>query len=231
MAACGARPLFARALSPAWAQVRGHESGPAPAKPRSYWRYLRRSVLGPPQPPYQRVCQAGHPVLRGAAAALDPALIAGPEVQRLIRALVRVMRRLPSLGLSAPQLGVPLQVFVAELPERLHLETSPGLREARQMAPFPLKVFVNPALRVLDPRLVSFPEGCESIAGFAACVPRYQAVQVSGLNEAGDAVSWQASGWAARILQHEMDHLQGILYIDKMESRTFVNTRWMELNE
>ncbi|EMP33367.1 Peptide deformylase [Chelonia mydas] len=52
----------------------------------------------------------------------------------------------------------------------------------------------------------------------------------AGLNEAGDAVSWQASGWAARILQHEMDHLQGILYIDKMESRTFVNTRWMELN-
>ncbi|CAM5094218.1 unnamed protein product [Natator depressus] len=50
------------------------------------------------------------------------------------------------------------------------------------------------------------------------------------LNEAGDAVSWQASGWAARILQHEVDHLQGILYIDKMESRTFVNTRWMELN-
>ncbi|KAG6940780.1 peptide deformylase (mitochondrial) [Chelydra serpentina] len=141
------------------------------------------------------------------------------------------MRRLPCLGLSAPQLGVPLRVFVAEFPERLHLAHSPSLREARQMAPFPLKVFVNPAMRVLDSRLVSFPEGCESVAGFAACVPRYQAVQVSGLNEAGEAVSWQASGWAARILQHEMDHLQGILYIDKMESRTFVNTRWMELNE
>uniref|UniRef100_A0A8C3IV64 Peptide deformylase n=1 Tax=Chrysemys picta bellii TaxID=8478 RepID=A0A8C3IV64_CHRPI len=195
------------------------------------WGFLGRSLVAPPQPPYERVCQAGHPVLRGAAAAVDPALLAGPELRRLIHTLVRVMRRLPSQGLSAPQLGVPLQVFVAELPERLHRETSPGLREARQMAPFPLKVFVNPAMRVLDSRLVSFPEGCASVAGFAASVPRYQAVEVSGLNEAGDPVSWQASGWAARILQHEMDHLQGILYIDKMESQTFVNTRWTEVTE
>uniref|UniRef100_A0A674JW10 Peptide deformylase n=2 Tax=Terrapene triunguis TaxID=2587831 RepID=A0A674JW10_9SAUR len=232
MAACGARPPFAHALSrwrPARAQARGLQAGPP--KPRNCWGFLGRPLVAPPQPPYERVCQAGHPVLRGAAAAVEPALLGGAEVQRLIRALVRVMRRLPSQGLSAPQLGAPLQVFVAELPERLLLETSPGLREARQMAPFPLRVFVNPAMRVLDSRLVSFPEGCESIAGFAASVPRYRAVQVSGLNEAGDPVSWQASGWAARIVQHEMDHLQGILYIDKMESQTFVNTRWTEVNE
>ncbi|XP_032627306.1 peptide deformylase, mitochondrial [Chelonoidis abingdonii] len=202
MAACGAWPPFAHACAA---------------------RCCR------PAPP--RVCQAGHPVLRAAGCRVDPALIASAECRRLIRTLVRVMRRLPCVGLSAPQLGVPLQLFVAELPERLHLATGPSLRAARQMAPFPLKVFVNPSMRVLDSRLVSFPEGCESIAGFAACVPRYQAVQVSGLNEAGDATSWQASGWAARILQHEMDHLQGILYIDKMESRTFVNTRWTELND
>uniref|UniRef100_A0A8C4Y528 Peptide deformylase n=2 Tax=Gopherus evgoodei TaxID=1825980 RepID=A0A8C4Y528_9SAUR len=220
MAACGARPPFAQVRSrwgPAWAGAR-------PSCSASPWGALRRALLPP-------VCQAGHPLLRAAAAAVDPALIASADVQRLIRTLVRVMRRLPCVGLSAPQLGVPLQLFVAELPERLHLATSPSLREARQMAPFPLKVFVNPAMRVLDSRLVSFPEGCASIAGFAACVPRFQAVQVSGLNEAGDAVSWQASGWAARILQHEMDHLQGILYIDKMESRTFVNTCWTELND
>ncbi|CAM5151600.1 unnamed protein product [Eretmochelys imbricata] len=117
--------------------------------------------------------------------------------------------------------------FVAELPARLLLAHRPSLREARQMAPIPRKVFASPALRALGAGLGSFPEGC---AGFAACVPRCRAAQLSGLNEAGDAVSWQASGWAARILQHEMDHLQGILYIDKMESRTFVNTRWMELS-
>ncbi|KAH1181341.1 hypothetical protein KIL84_005067 [Mauremys mutica] len=230
MAACGARPPLAHVRSrwgPAWARAR--QSCSAPPTPRAPWEALRRALLL--LPPHARVCQAGHPVLRAAAAAVEPALIASPDVQRLIRRLVRAMRRLPCVGLSAPQLGVPLQLFVAELPERLHRATSPSLRAARQMAPFPLKVFVNPALRVLDSRLVSFPEGCASIAGFAACVPRYQAVQVSGLNEAGDAVSWQASGWAARILQHEMDHLQGILYIDKMESRTFVNTRWTELND
>ncbi|CAM4545062.1 unnamed protein product [Lepidochelys kempii] len=103
----------------------------------------------------------------------------------------------------------------------------PAHRPRRREAPIPRKVFASPALRALGAGLVPFPEGC---AGLAACGPRCRAAQLSGLNEAGDAVSWQASGWAARILQHEMDHLQGILYIDKMESWTFVNTRWMELS-
>ncbi|KAJ6652509.1 hypothetical protein lerEdw1_011479 [Lerista edwardsae] len=187
--------------------------------------------MGPPAPPYSRVCQVGDPVLRRAARPVEPCGLGGRELRALVRALVRVMRREGCVGLSAPQLGVPLQVFVAELPERLWRETAPGVREARQMAAFPLRVFVNPAMRVLDSRLLSFPEGCSSVSGFAACVPRFQAVHVAGLNEAGEPTAWQASGWAARIVQHEMDHLQGVLYLDKMESRTFVNLRWAELSE
>uniref|UniRef100_A0ACB8EAX6 Uncharacterized protein n=2 Tax=Sphaerodactylus townsendi TaxID=933632 RepID=A0ACB8EAX6_9SAUR len=99
------------------------------------------------------------------------------------------------------------------------------------MRAFPLRVFVNPTLRVLDARLLSFPEGCRSLPGFSAAVPRYQAVLVEGLNEAGEETSWEASGWAARIVQHEMDHLQGILYIDRMDSKTFANLRWAQLAE
>ncbi|XP_006878944.1 PREDICTED: peptide deformylase, mitochondrial [Elephantulus edwardii] len=202
-----------------------------PARTRSYWRYVRRLVRGPPQPPYAHVCQVGDPVLRAVAAPVEPAQLAGPELQRLVQRLVQVMRRQHCVGLSAPQLGVPLQVLALELPEAVLRSYSPRTREARQMEPFPLRVFVNPSLRVLDSHLVTFPEGCESFAGFLACVPRFQAVQISGLDPRGKHVVWQASGWAARIVQHEMDHLQGCLFTDKMDSKTLTNIHWMEVND
>uniref|UniRef100_A0A8C2YKT4 Peptide deformylase n=2 Tax=Chinchilla lanigera TaxID=34839 RepID=A0A8C2YKT4_CHILA len=148
-----------------------------------------------------------------------------------VQRLVQVMRRRRCVGLSAPQLGVPLQVLALELPDELFRTYAPRLRELRQMQPFPLRVLVNPSVRVLDSRLVTFPEGCESVAGFLAHVPRFQAVQISGLNPRGEQVVWQASGWTARIIQHEMDHLQGCLFIDKMDTRTFTNVHWMEVND
>ncbi|XP_008832350.1 peptide deformylase, mitochondrial [Nannospalax galili] len=202
-----------------------------PTRPRSYWRYLRRLVRGPPQPPYLRVCQVGDPVLRAVAAPVEPAQLAGPELRQLVRRLVQVMRRCGCVGLSAPQLGVPLQVLALEFPDALFRACAPRLRELRQMEPFPLRVLVNPSLRVLDNRLVTFPEGCESVAGFLASVPRFQAVQISGLDPRGEPVVWSASGWTARIIQHEMDHLQGCLFIDKMDSGTFTNVHWMEVND
>ncbi|XP_032182270.1 peptide deformylase, mitochondrial [Mustela erminea] len=236
-----ARPCLGPA--PPWAGgaagggARGCSSAPTrdslegPARRRSYWRYVRRLVLGAPQPPYPRVCQVGDPALRAVAGPVEPAQLAGPELQRLVQRLVQVMRSRRCVGLSAPQLGVPLQVLALEFPEALFRACPPRLREARQMEPFPLRVFVNPSLRVLDSRLVTFPEGCESVAGFLACVPRFQAVQISGLDPKGEQVVWQASGWAARIIQHEMDHLQGCLFIDKMDSKTFTNIYWMEVND
>ncbi|XP_019509377.1 PREDICTED: peptide deformylase, mitochondrial [Hipposideros armiger] len=202
-----------------------------PVRRRSYWRYVRRLVQGAPEPPYLHVCQVGDPALRAVAAPVEPAQLAGPELQRLVQRLVQVMQRRRCVGLSAPQLGVPLQVLALEFPEALFQACAPRLRESRQMEPFPLRVFVNPSLRVLDSRLVIFPEGCESVAGFLACVPRFQAVQISGLDPRGEQVVLQASGWTARIIQHEMDHLQGCLFIDKMDSKTFTNIHWMEVND
>lgn len=165
-----------------WAGLEG------PARTRSYWRYLKRLVWGAPQPPYTRVCQVGDPVLRAVAAPVEPKQLAGPELQRLVGQLVQVMRRRRCVGLSAPQLGVPLQVLALEFPDTLFRAFSPRLRELRQMEPFPLRVLVNPSLRVLDSRLVTFPEGCESVAGFLACVPRFQAVQISGAGDVGSRV-------------------------------------------
>ncbi|XP_044519082.1 peptide deformylase, mitochondrial [Gracilinanus agilis] len=209
-------------------------SAPPPEGPvlrRSWVRAVRRWLLRPPEPPYTRVCQVGEPALRAVAAPVDPAQLAGPEMQALIARLVRVMRAQGAVGLSAPQLGVALQVLAVEFPERLLLTYPHAVRQARRMVPCPLRVFVNPRVRVLDTRLDSFPEGCLSVAGFLACVPRWRAVEIEGLNENGESVVWQASGWPARIIQHEMDHLQGCLFIDKMDSKTFINVRWMEVND
>ncbi|NXV46856.1 DEFM protein, partial [Uria aalge] len=131
---------------------------------------------------------------------------------------------------SAPQLGVPLRVFAAELSPARCSRYPPELRRAHRIEPFPLRLLVNPALRVLDARLVTGPEGCASLKGFSAYVPRHWAVHVSaGVDEHGEPVSWEATGWAARIIQHEMDHLDGILYVDRMDTRTFTNVSWMEL--
>ncbi|XP_028306055.1 peptide deformylase, mitochondrial [Gouania willdenowi] len=198
---------------------------------RSYLQYMKRKVISPPTPPYSHVCQVGDPVLRSHAAAVDPSEVTGPEVQQVIGTLVKVMRRLECVGLSAPQIGVPLRILALEYPKKMLEESSVACREARGLSVQPLTIFVNPQLRVLDGRTVRFQEACESISGFSATVPRYLAVEVSGLNEKGVATTWQTSGWLARIVQHEMDHLDGVLYIDRMDSKTFININWQAHNE
>ncbi|KAM9122604.1 conserved oligomeric Golgi complex subunit 8 isoform 2-T2 [Pangshura tecta] len=116
----------------------------------------------------------------------------------------------------AQTLGVP--------PTQLHKYGSLGCVD--------VNVIKEPLAFILPKREAMFtPEEKELTQESLAPAPGPEQGVEASLNEAGDAVSWQASGWAARILQHEMDHLQGILYIDKMDSRTFVNTRWTELND
>ncbi|KAM9808114.1 peptide deformylase, mitochondrial [Neosynchiropus ocellatus] len=215
-------------LPPALTSARSYCSR---VKVRSYFKFLKNKIIAPPGPPYGHVCQVGDPVLRAPAAAVDPAVIPGPEVQRVISTMVTVMRKLECVGMSAPQVGVPLRIMAMEYPQKMFDETSPAGRKARGLSVQPLRVFINPQVKVLDGRTASFQEACESISGFSASVPRYLSVEVSGLNERGEAVTWRASGWCARIVQHEMDHLDGVLYVDRMNSKTFINIHWQEHNE
>lgn len=200
-------------------------------KVRSYLQYVKQKIKPPPSPPYSHVCQVGDPVLRSHAAAVDPVEIPGPEIQKVISTMVKVMRKFECVGLSAPQIGVPLRILALEFPEKMLEDSVPAARQARGLSAQPLRVFINPQLRVLDGRTVLFQEACESISGFSATVPRYLSVEISGLNEKGEAITWQASDWSARILQHEMDHLDGVLYIDRMDCKTFINVRWEQHNE
>ncbi|KAI1890059.1 hypothetical protein AGOR_G00169320 [Albula goreensis] len=204
---------------------RSHSSN---IKELSYLKYLKQKIKPSEGPPYSHVCQVGDPVLRVRAAEVEPGAVLGEEVQRVISTLVKVMRKVECMGLSAPQIGVPMRILAMEYPERMLKDIPPTIRQARGLVPIPLRVFINPQLRICDSRQNVFLEGCESISGFAACVPRYHSVEVSGLNEKAEAVTWQVSGWPARIVQHEMDHMDGVLYTDRMDSRTFINVRWEE---
>jgi peptide deformylase len=133
------------------------------------------------------------------------------------------MRDAPGVGLAAPQVGMPLQLAVIEDREEL-LSSLPAeeLAEKERKA-VPFHVIINPEITLLGNDTANFYEGCLSLSGFSAVVPRACRVRVSYLDEHGQPQSLEASGWYARILQHEIDHLKGTLYLDRMDSRTFTS--------
>jgi peptide deformylase len=199
---------------------------------------MRRRLLDRlkgPEDELPRIVQAGDPVLRAVAAPVDPVYLKKPEFKELVRTMTAVMRAAPGVGLAAPQIGIGLQVIVLEDEERLMGKLAEEERAVRGRVPFPLKVIVNPTLTVHGDRRATFFEGCLSVAGWSALVERDLEVEVSGLDEHGAPLSWRVAGWPARILQHEVDHLRGTLYIDRMLTRSFgineeVAKRWMHLS-
>jgi len=170
-----------------------------------------------------KIVQAGEPVLRQSARPLTPEEILGDEIQRLIRDMKDTMYDAPGVGLAAPQVGLPLQLAVIEDREDL-LKALPAqeIRD-KERRPVPFHVMINPRIISSGGDNVDFYEGCLSLIGFSAVVSRARSVQVEYLDERGKRHSVEASGWYARILQHEIDHLQGTLYIDRMHSRTFTS--------
>jgi peptide deformylase len=164
-----------------------------------------------------KIVQTGDPVLRTPARPLTPADLATAEIQQLIELMRETMRDAPGVGLAAPQVGVPLQLAVIE---------DVGESAEQERAPVPFHVIATPRLTLGD-ELVEFHEGCLSVDGFQAVVPRARAVTVEALDHHGAPVTIEASGWYARILQHEIDHLNGTLYIDRMKTRTFSTARNM----
>jgi peptide deformylase len=170
-----------------------------------------------------KIVQAGEPVLRAQARQLTREEIIADEIQRLIRDMRETMQDAPGVGLAAPQVGVTLQLAMIEDREEL-LSSLPAeelAEKERQAVPF--HVLINPEITLLGDDRADFYEGCLSLSGFSAVVPRARRVRVAYLNEHGEPQSVEASGWYARILQHEIDHLRGTLYIDRMDSRTFTS--------
>lgn len=169
------------------------------------------------------IVQAGNPVLRQRARPLSVAEIRSREIQKLIESMRACMHEAPGVGLAAPQLGLALQLAVIEDREEYHKEVSEALLRERERRPVPFHVLINPALEELGEERAEFFEGCLSLSGFTALVPRARSVRVNCLDERGQRKVIEASGWYARILQHEIDHLYGTLYIDRMRTRSFTS--------
>jgi peptide deformylase len=169
------------------------------------------------------IVQVGNPILRQRARPLSVAEIAGKEIQNLIESMHTCMREAPGVGLAAPQVGLSLQLAVIEDRADYHKDVLAEQLRERDRLPVSFHVIINPTLTEIDPEKVEFFEGCLSLAGFSALVPRARSVRVECLDEQGKKRVIEASGWYARILQHEIDHLNGGLYIDRMHSRTFTN--------
>jgi len=170
-----------------------------------------------------KIVQAGEAVLRQRGKDLSAGEIRSREIQNLIEWMRETMYDAPGVGLAAPQVGLALRLAVIEdKPENLKDVPADYLKERDRKA-VPFHVIVNPKLTLEGPTDVEFFEGCLSLAGFTAVVPRARKVRVEYLDHQGEPKTIQASGWYARILQHEIDHLDGTVYIDRMRSRTFMS--------
>jgi peptide deformylase len=172
-----------------------------------------------------KIVQVGDPVLRRRARPLSVEEIRGPEIARLIDEMRETMRDAPGVGLAAPQVGLPIQLVVIEDQPAYIERGDPEETRTRERTPVPFQVLVNPRLTIIDHAPVELLEGCLSVADFLMVVPRVHAVKVEALDHRGEPVTLSTHGWPARILQHEIDHLRGVLCIDRMHSRTMTTAR------
>ena len=171
-----------------------------------------------------KIVQAGHPVLRERARDLTVDDLRSAESQQLIALMRDTMRDAPGVGLAAPQIGRSLALAVIEDAPVLHANLTPEQLAARERAAVPFHVIVNPKITPVGDEVVVAYEGCLSFKGFVMVVPRYRSVRVEALDEHGTPQIIEATGWYARILQHEIDHLHGIVCCDRMDPRSLSTT-------
>ena len=179
------------------------------------------------------IVQAGEPVLRKAARRLRPNEIRSREIQSLIAEMKETMYAAPGVGLAAPQIGRGIQLAVIEDRAEYMKDWTPEQLAVRERKPIPFHVIINPTVTPLGDEGVEFFEGCLSVNGLMALVPRWRKVRVECMDEKGDRKTIVAGGWYARILQHEIDHLLGNLYLDRMHRRTLMTVEnykklWVE---
>ncbi|MGO4129766.1 peptide deformylase [Inquilinus sp. YAF38] len=158
-----------------------------------------------------KIVGMGHPVLRRIA---DPVADPGdPEIARLAADMIETMRDAPGIGLAAPQVYRPLRLIVFEVPASRQEEGEPP-------APDGPTVLINPEIAPLADDIAVGMEGCLSIPGFRGLVPRWRRIGYRGLGLDGQVIEREAEGLHARVVQHEVDHLDGVLYLDRLRDLT-----------
>jgi peptide deformylase len=156
----------------------------------------------------REIVTIGHPVLREPAGAVPEGEIASDEIQALVDDLVETMRAAGGAGLAAPQIAVPLRVFVVEVRDNPRYPYKPHL---------PLRVLVNPEVRPLSDETFDVVEGCLSIPALRGRLRRHAEVELSYLDRTGERHVEQIRGLSAGTFQHEQDHLDGVLFVDRVK--------------
>jgi peptide deformylase len=164
-----------------------------------------------------KVARMGHPVLRARARGIERAELRQPAMQRLIDDMIDTMHEYHGVGLAAPQIHESLRIFVAAIAPETDEPLSP---DAEPM------VFVNPVIAVVDNAVVEDWEGCLSIPDIRGRVPRARTIKVSAMDRIGGTLDFTLRDFPARVVQHETDHLDGVLFFDRM--RTFESLTFLE---
>ena len=155
-----------------------------------------------------KVARMGHPVLRQKCTAIAPEMITGPEVQRLIRDMYETMAEYAGVGLAAPQVHQPVRLAIAG-------------GEADRQGQQRFRVLINPEITIRPGAgQLGMYEGCLSLPGLRGWVERADRVNVKAYDENGKQVDFDLDGYPAIVVQHECDHLDGVLYVDRIEDRT-----------
>ena len=157
----------------------------------------------------KEVLTLGNPVLRKVAEKVDLKKVKKRNFQNILKDMFDTMESQAGIGLAAPQIGVSLRFFVKGLEET---DRYPEMAQNVQR-----EVVINPEIEILDHEDAGFWEGCLSVPGFVGEVDRSESVTIKGQNRRGQSMRIKAKGWLARIFQHEIDHLDGILFTDRAE--------------
>lgn len=171
-----------------------------------------------------KIARMGHPALRAKARPIHPSEIRSPKVQQLVDDLLETMKEYQGIGLAAPQVHEGLRVFVAGFPPRRDRDEDEEDNEDGEDVP--LMALINPEIEVVSRDVVEDWEGCLSIPDIRGRVPRARQIVVRAFDRTGKKTELQASGFTARVIQHETDHLDGILFLDRMknfQSLTFLD--------
>ena len=161
-----------------------------------------------------KVARMGHPVLRAKARLIEKADIKGPLIQKLIDDMLETMTEYHGVGLAAPQVHEDVRLFVA------------GLDAANDDEPAEPIAIINPEIEVVGSEVVEDWEGCLSVPDIRGRVPRAREIRVRALDRRGDRIELRAQKFAARVIQHETDHLDGVLFFDRM--RSFESLTYLE---
>ena len=153
-----------------------------------------------------KVARIGNPVVRVTARPVSREELASPELQRIIDDMIATMHEYEGVGVAAPQVHVPLRLAVLEVPTT----------DRRSASVVPLTVLVNPRVTPIGDETLDGWEGCLSVPELRGLVPRFRRVRLEALDRKGHAFVVEAEGFHARVIQHECDHLDGRVYLDRM---------------